>query len=281
MRRIIPVSVILILLMVACSGRPDKVIPRDRLEDVLCDVYKGEAMIDLSFGRYREDSARARVRESVYRKYGITQEEFDSTLSYYGRHIDEYVELHDDIITRLENESRMMGRSKGDAHIGGDSVNVWQEYARYILTGKTAEKFLRFSLARDENWEAGDNYTWQFKLFNRSSKVNIGVCIDYEDGSTDILNSVADKDGWNRVTINMDTTRTPVAIYGYASVDLKPEEMIFIDSLSLVRKRYDDYYYRRRYNSRKFVYGADQIRNDRSKANITSPQQLSLRKPGI
>jgi len=279
MRKIIPILSFILFVLAACDNRPGGVLSSSEMADVMTDIYKGEAMVDLSFGKFREDSSRARIREAVYIKHGLTQEQFDSSLSYYGKHIDEYVELHDEIIGRLELESKQLGRrASGDSHIGGDSVNVWQYSSRYVLTDKKADEYIHFNLARDENWEPGDNYTWQFKLFNRMSKVNLGMYVDYDDGSTDILNSVADKDGWNRVTINMDTTRTPVAVYGFVKFDVVDGEMVFVDSLSLVRKRFDDRAYRRRFNASRFVYGTDKINNN---INADMRKRPVLRQPGL
>lgn len=244
------------LICAACNSRPDKVLSPSEMADVLIDVYKGEAMTDLSFGKFRADSSRAKMRESIYEKYGVTQEIMDSSLSYYGMHISEYVEIHDDIINRLDKESRQLGRSgRGNLNVGGDSVNVWGESSRYVLAGRSADKMLTFSIPSDENWEPGDNYTWQFKVFNKIGKAETGVYIDYDDGSTDISNGAADRDGWNRITVSLDTARVPVAIYGYAKFNVADDNVVFIDSLSLVRKRLQDDIFRRRYTQRRFNYG--------------------------
>lgn len=255
MRKLLPFIICLALFCAACSDRPKGVLSHNKMKDVLTDIYKGESVVELSFGKFRSDSSRLNIREAVFAKYNITEAEFDSSLSYYGRHLDEYVEMHDEIIERLEKETNSIKRTNNsDSHIGGDSVNVWSEYPRYVFSGNSADQFLKFNLSRDENWQQGDNYTWQFKVFNMPSKSNYGLYVDYEDGTTDIINSTIDKDGWNRIIINMDTARTPVSIYGFTEFKLKPEEKVFIDSLSLVRKRFDEQTYRRRYNTKKFTY---------------------------
>lgn len=259
MRKLLICILIPGILCIACKSRPEKVMSSGKMTEVLADIYKGEAMIDLSFGKFREDSARAKVREAVFEKHGINQEVFDSSLSYYGRNIIEYVEIHDNLIKELEKENRRVGRggNGGTLNVGGDSVNVWPGSPRYVLTGRTAEKMLTFNLPSDENWEPGDNYTWQFKLYNKSNQVEAGVYIDYEDGSTDIVNSAVDRDGWNRITVSLDTARTPAAVYGYAKFTLAPDELIFIDSLSLIRKRLSDDVFRRRFVQRRFLYGTE------------------------
>lgn len=240
----------------ACTRLPDKVLSEKKMVDVLTDLYKGEAAIDLSFGKFRTDSSKAVVRDALYEKYGITQEILDSSLAYYGHNINKYVEIHGEVIERLENEQKIIGRAAaGESHIGGDSVNVWGHLSRYAVSGGSPVEYLTFSQSADENWEKGDNYTLQFKIFNRMSPVDYSMFIDYDDGSTDIIKSQADRDGWNRLTISADTARTATNVYGYIHISPQEGETIYLDSLSLVRKRFDNNIYRRRYNQNRFNYG--------------------------
>ena len=81
------------------------------------------------------------------------------------------------------------------------------------------------------------------------------MCIDYEDGSTDIRSAVVTEDGWSRMTMVLDTLRKPQTVYGFMEVVPAEGEMIFIDSLSLVRRRYTPETYRQRYSQQKFYYG--------------------------
>ncbi len=79
--------------------------------------------------------------------------------------------------------------------------------------------------------------------------------VDYTDGSTDIKTETLEEDGWKEMVVVLDSLRTPQSVYGFVRFDLKDREEVFIDSLSLVRHRYDNPTYIRRHEQRRMHYG--------------------------
>ena len=69
----------------------------------MADIHTGEAVVEQNRQYYPDDSARQVFRQSIYMKHGITPEQFDSSLSWYGHHITEYMALYDRTIEILEN----------------------------------------------------------------------------------------------------------------------------------------------------------------------------------
>lgn len=246
----------LLPVLFGCRSTPDEVLTPDEMADLLVDFHRGEALADLQYSRFREDSSRVALRQSIYERHGVTQADFDTSIAWYGRHVDKYVELYDIVIERLERQVEEAGNlASGTASFSGDSVNVWAESPYYVFTRRSPAAYIDFHVDRDSNWKNGDSYTWQFKVMNRLSDMQFGLNVDYDDGSTDYLTADVEQDGWNRLTVVLDSLRKPVSVYGFLVTDVRPDEEIYVDSLSLVRKRYDSSLYHRRYSQQKFRYG--------------------------
>lgn len=250
-------GVVLLSAAIACSSQPDGVVPEGKMVDLMTDVYRAEALADINYSQFHTDTARTLLKQAVFDRYGITQEEFDSTMMWYGIHLDKYLEINEKVTERLE---RMAEAAQSSPYymsaIQGDSVDTWTEGSHYVITRRSPSDFLQFRLENDENWEKGDSYTWQFKNSNRLSEIIWGMCIDYDDGSTDFRTAAVTDDGWNRLTVVLDTLRNPQSVYGYMQVKPIEGEMIFIDSLSLVRRRFNPEMYRQRYGQQRFYYGS-------------------------
>ena len=89
--------IILVVCTLSCDNSSDKVVSKSKMEQVLYDYHLAQALIATlpEEERYKAEM----YIESVYEKNGITHEEFDSSMVYYNRHVDElkdiYNNLHD------------------------------------------------------------------------------------------------------------------------------------------------------------------------------------------
>ena len=66
------------LILAACGSEPSGVIPQDDMAELLADIHEGEAVVDINFRQYTDDSARLAIRQAILKKHNVTAEEFDS-----------------------------------------------------------------------------------------------------------------------------------------------------------------------------------------------------------
>jgi len=106
MRNIFFTSLIFSLCLASChnSSRMDKdyVIPRDKFVDVLVEMHIMDAVTNApeyyrKFGK--NDSVN--IYAGIFRKYDVTQAQFDSTMVMYTRQPDKYLKVYDDVILKL------------------------------------------------------------------------------------------------------------------------------------------------------------------------------------
>lgn len=262
------------LVATSCSKVPGDVIQPREMASIMADVHVGEAVVEINRSEYRTDSAKQLLKQSVYAKHGVTSQEVDSSLAWYGRNIERYMDVYDMTIEMLEHriiESGNRLAAENALSIAGDSVDVWPG-ARYItFNDLLPSDMFTFSFGRDPNWERGDLYTWRAKFFNTGGTSMWLMAADYADGSTEYVHSTVDADGWREIKLQTDSTRQPVRIYGYFNAARRPGAGLRIDSLEMVRKRVNHSDYRRSYGSRYENYNlptviADTLNNEQSQA---------------
>lgn len=248
------VSVFMVIMaLVGCNSTPDHVIPPEKMAQLLADIHTGESVTEINRSEYRNDSLKKMLKQSVYAKHGVTAQQVDTSFVWYGHHIEEYIKVYDRVIDILEKDIKNIGTYGNDAQItvAGDSADVWNGVRYCILSHNAPSEFISFSLNRDDNWNKGDNYQWQMKLFNNRSAMQWSLFADYDDGTTDCYGESKTVDGWNRLTFVVDSTKNATRLYGVARIDLTSGERVFVDSISLIRTRLDPKQYTR-FNYRKF-----------------------------
>lgn len=249
----------------ACSKVPDGVIPPDRMAEFLADFHTGEAVVDMNRQEFFNDSLRQLYKQSVFEKYGVTPEEVDSSFSYYGRHLGQYMEVYDRTIEILERRIIETGnRIAADAalSIAGDSVDVWPGARFLIFNELMPSRYAAFSFTSDENWERGDTYTWRAKFFNNTENLTMTLAAEYTDGTVEVVTRSFSADGWNEVVLNTDSTLTASRVFGFVEGKSRPGTSLTTDSIEMIRKRVNHENPGARYNVRIYKGLAPEVPSD-------------------
>lgn len=241
-------SALLVATIAGCKKIPSGVIPPDRMSTLLADIYQGESMVEFHSNRYFTDSAKKVVKQSIFAANGVTQADFDSSLVWYGHNITEFVKVCDDAITILETrlEEIPADALASSVRVAGDSAQVWPLPVYYRVTDKAPASYLTFMLESDEEWKPGDTYDLDLKIVPGASPVRTAIAVDYDNGLTQYINSSSTTSGWMKTHLQTDSTLTPTRIYGFINFDPAAGEVIYLDSISLLRSRLNpSTYYRR------------------------------------
>jgi hypothetical protein len=115
------------ILAMACShGRYGEIIPPKKFVNVLVDVHlaDGIAVENMSVSNAaRLDSAS--LYGSVFKKYGVTRTMFDSTMSYYSEHPDDFQKVYNKVTARLKRmEDELNARQKEEAAKKGEVIDT-------------------------------------------------------------------------------------------------------------------------------------------------------------
>lgn len=243
-----------VLTLCACDRTPDGVIPPDEMASLMADIHTAESVSDTERRVFANDSMRLVLKQSVISRHGYDVATFDSSLSYYGRNIDLYAKLYEDIVTILETRitqvetqaatdgsSGIIAVSDGDLSLDGDSVDIWNLPRTVMFNLSSPVKIVPFGASSDRYWERGDIYTLRGKMSGASEAVTFSLAVEYVDGTVDYLTTRSVGNGWKEATLALDSAR--IARYVYGTISYPPSSVTerptaVIDSISLYRSRH-------------------------------------------
>ena len=166
MRTDVPFLAVALVLMFALAGCkpgvPGKYIQPGDLEDILYDYHVADGMA-YAEGNFSELSYRRAVyREAALRKYGVTQEELDSSLVYYYRHTQLLHDIYARLAKRLSNDAMDLGATAnelsqfGGVMSQGDTATVWRNEQAAVLMPQPPYNTVSFDVKADTAYHLGD-----------------------------------------------------------------------------------------------------------------------------
>lgn len=244
-----PFILLLLGLMVTatgCNKRPDGVLADKEMVELMADMQVAEAYMQNHNAGYASDSIRDSAVQWALDRRGLSKAQFDSTMTWYGKNIDEYR----DLFAKVDKE--LLKRQKkipGETEETLDISDLWP-YSRHILISENgSSNSLTFSIQTDQ-LAKGDRINWKMHL-NGSPSVNMLLGVDYDNGTSAYSyqnNSDAKK---MDVSLQTDTTLNVSRIFGYLRVKEDRYLPVWIDSISLQSSPIDSTQYYRVFSQRK------------------------------
>ena len=102
-------------LVVSCSKVPDGILSEKEMKAVLIDMQLAEAMISTDYKKYSDDAEKEMLYQSVFRKHNIEQAVYDSSLVWYGRNLDVYMQVYDLVLAELNERQKALGDVQASA----------------------------------------------------------------------------------------------------------------------------------------------------------------------
>ena len=241
--------IIAFFVLAACSHDPDYVIGEKDMVDLLVDVHKAEAVIESNYGDYNSKADKKKLREAVFLKHGITQEQFDTNLVWYGHHIEDYMKIYEQVVERLKAENEEAKKLLAEENSQtmsqpGDSVDVWKQRRAHVFDTRQADNLLTFNIAPDENFRARDYFELRFKVLllpRLAVKPQVYLAARHTNHDVVYNQLDIDKEGWYSLPLQTDSATALSRLYGYMVLPMQPVQgTLYVDSLMLIRRHYND-----------------------------------------
>lgn len=144
-------------------GSSQTFIAPDDMEKILYDYHLADAMAQQADGGY--DKNVLEYRAAVLKKYGVSQEKFDTSMVYYMRHTDQLHTMYEHIAERMQDEAQRIGAdaSGGQATAMGDSANVWKGANTLLLMPCEPYNVHSYNLTTDTTFHKGDRLLLNFR----------------------------------------------------------------------------------------------------------------------
>lgn len=238
--------ILLAFCFTACQvKRPDTVLSDAKMENVLYDFHIAKAMgEDIP---YNESYKRVLYIESVYKKYGITQADFDSSMVWYARNPETLTKIYEKVNTRLKAERDGINQliairdNKPKESLPGDSIDVWTWRHIYQLTGMPLNNKLAFTIPVDTNFRDRDTLKWTVRFRfpngmpdNMSAPLMAMQILYAKDTIGDILK--VNKPGIQTLSLAADTLGEIKEIRGFIYYPMqKSAQYLLADRIELMR----------------------------------------------
>lgn len=204
-------TILLLALLLSLAGckppLPPGVMSERKMERVLYDFHLAQGMTEHVPRQNGQDyeSMRYELHQAVFRKHGITQEDFDRSMTYYLSDMDKMYTIYKHLSDRLEREAEALGVAAGPRDLYaqltsfGDTANVWADRSMFVLRNKRLVNFQMWSQECDSTWQAGDDVMWRFEIkeiqngYNRSNLFADLVVVYDNDSVRSHLTSIFDR----------------------------------------------------------------------------------------
>ncbi len=256
MKRLFYIILVVPFLIISCGKKSSLVLDKEEMASLMADIHIAEAVVDLDPRTYGADSTKLLLKQSIYEAHGVTAEQVDSSYAWYGHHIEDYMKVYDRTIEILnERQKELLSEATRQVALEGDSVNIWPFDSRFEFSRRSASRLITFAIPADSNWHNNDIFELRFKMVSAKNAPIARMIVEYADGSS-IYNIVAGKNnGFDELCVRVDSTRNPLRISGYIITKPREDEVVRLDSISLVRMRSD--LGNRFFTLRTFNYGAE------------------------
>ena len=288
-KKCLSILVFIAVLSSGCSNRPKGILSEDKMVKVMADIQIAEAYErngdanDFLHGQNRELLGRG-----VLMQHGVSVEEMDSTLAWYGRNMDEYAKLYKKIDAELNKRQLKYAKAAGESDNELSSADLWPYSRHFVFDNKSLTDGIIANIPVTE-LAPGDKLTWKMIVEGSSSR-DLTLGVDYENGTSDIYkisNKVYDK--WVELSLQTDSTLTVNRIFAIADFG-NPSNRIIIDSIQLTytpfnREEYSRHGFQRsiRPAGRKIVLPPDTSTNSNGvpKAMLSKPSLSTEKSLGV
>lgn len=157
-----------VLCLFACKPTiPGRYIQPGQMEDILYDYHIAQGMIE-NDPELRNDYNKRLYKLAVLEKHGVTEAQFDTSMVYYTRHIDNLHLIYEHISARMEQTAENLGAnvndldSYGSVTSAGDTTNVWSREHNLVMIPHIPYNIVNYHIAADTAYHVGDRMILSF-----------------------------------------------------------------------------------------------------------------------
>ncbi len=241
-------------LLTACEQKPDHVVSKSKMEQLLYDYHLAKSMINQlpPNEKYKEQL----YIDAVLKKNEVSQEDFDSSLVWYNRHNTDLKDIYDNLNKRFETADKELQLSTGNtsmanvASSNGDTANIWNGAAIIVLRPKPSLNHESFIINADTSFHRFDRFILSGDLsmindnaMNRNNSVTMSLTIRYKDNKvisdTRTLRTAARQD----LSIEAHDDKDIASVSGfihYNANNTEQRSLALVNNLTLIRMHKPD-----------------------------------------
>lgn len=217
---------LMIVCITACDDTDSFIITKSKMKNVLYDYCIAQGL-GQNLPPEKKDLA-VKYKEAAFHKYGVTEEQFDSSMVYYFRHVDDMQDIMEDLKVRLDDYDKILQLQGGSNEmrtnitLGGDTADIWTGHKLIILRNSSFLNKETFTFKADTTYHLND----MFRLVadynfiredptDRENNLTACIAIHYRDGKTTSNVSQSNREGRFECNINAIDDKEIESISGF------------------------------------------------------------------
>lgn len=96
--------IIVVIFLFSCNQEaktPEYVIPSDEMVNIISDIHITDGLLTLNHIRRKLAKDSINYYDAILNNHGYSRSDFDSSVSFYSRNIDEYDKIYEEVLNRL------------------------------------------------------------------------------------------------------------------------------------------------------------------------------------
>lgn len=212
---------------------------------LMADMEMAEAYLTSKGATENTPENRDRIINYLLEKNGLSREEYDSTINWYGRHFDKYDEMYAKVDKELSSRGKKVS-GKAEEVV---TTDLWPYARRAEITPLSSSDNITFRLIPEAN-EKGSKIDWKLN-FHSALSCNGMLGVTYEDGDSFYVTKSFSGSGNFELNFQTDTGKVVKNVFGNLRItDLSSP--VRVDSIRLEAIPYDSTEYYRIYSQRKY-----------------------------
>ena len=243
--RILILSLV-VMAIVSCIRRPDGILSDKEMAPIIADMELAEAYVQ-TLPPNKLKSSREAVVNEVLAKHNITRAQFDTTMAWYGRNMDEYYQMLNLVDKEL---AKRKSEIAGSVSVEVETSDLWPYKRQAYMSSLSGSDAFVFSVPTSDV-QKGQRVNLKYRLNNPASVVAL-LGVEYETGEKTYLSRNYSAMKRVDLTLQTDSNKVVSRIFGNMLLQDRNSVPLWLDSISLKALPYDSMEYFKLNNQRIF-----------------------------
>jgi uncharacterized protein (UPF0248 family) len=231
--------------MVACSRVPKGIIPERKMQQIVTDMHLADAIISADYYSFQSDEDKKALYQSVFDKHRVTEAIYDSSLVWYGKNLDVYMQVYNMALTDVKKQIEKIGEIVPEKVLTSDEdmVDIWSIGRYHEFYPASLSNSLIFNFKDVEDYSSGSIFVLGLQVLGlvpgMQSPVEVHLRAEQND-TTIIVNNKIDRDGYYELIVRTLPVRKVKRVHGYVRLNESavPYHKIYLNDLSMMKYRY-------------------------------------------
>ena len=236
-----------VCMVASCSRVPKHILSERKMRVVMYDMLVAEAMVEIKNDSFPTSKDRQPVFDGVFNKHQITQAEYDSSLIWYGKHIDLYMAVYKLVLKDVNENYAALGAKKPNALSGDissqDSIDIWVYKRLQIIRPEMVFNTFTFDIKPQNPYSSGSSYVFALSAWGIPPGLKHKPFIHLSAIQADTIVSIRQEiagDGYHEALLRTVADKNVLQIYGYIFMNEADAsyQRIYLNDIRLMKYNY-------------------------------------------